>query len=326
MKKMNKFMALFMAAAMTSTLAGGMTVHAEETKAPLDGLRIAVAHLSMYDEWCTAVADELQAQGEALGVAEVNIQDANFDIEKQIKNVEDFVAQGYDAIFIDPVDGDAIQDALNKAADAGIPVVDFDSPTSWENRVTHIAWDHATCGTMSADWIADYAEENLGGKVKVGMLTCESLQHVAIRGKAFKEELEKRLGAENIEYVYEQDFQQTREGAVNVVTNIAKPVDVIWGSVDNAAFGARQALENNGTEGTIVVSAGGWGAECFNAVNNNDPYYKAVIAVPPAGIVESSYQALVDYLNGEEVEKEQNIEVKIVDSTNIADYMKYVAE
>ena len=328
MKKMNKSMAVFWAATMAATVFGGTTVFAEtEADSPLKGLRVAVAHISMYDEWCTAVAKELQSQADELGISELNIQDANFDIEKQIKNIEDFVAQGYDAILMDPVDGDAIQDALNKAADAGIPVVAFDSGTNWDKLVTHIAWDHAMSGTMSADWVADYAEENLDGKVKIGMLTTETLQHVAVRGTAFKDELESRLGTENIEYVYEQDFQQTREGAVNVVTNnIAKPVDVIWGAVDNAAFGAAQALENNGVEGTIVVSAGGWGAECFNAINDDNPYYKMVIGVPPASIVADSYQALADYLDGKDVEREQNIELCVIDSTNIADYMQYVSE
>ena len=128
---------------------------------------------------------------------------------------------------------------------------------------------------MTAQWVANYAKEKLNGKVKIGLITFTTLPHTKARSDAFVEELEKELGAENIEYVFTQDFDQSRESATNLVTNnIAKPMDVIWAPVDNGAFGAKIALENAGIEGTIVISAGGWGKETFTTINDNDPYYK----------------------------------------------------
>lgn len=311
--------------AVTETKAGEET-KASDSTGGLKGKRIAVAHISMYDEWCTGVYDELMAQKDKYGIAELNVQDANFSIEIQKKNVEDFISQGYDAILIDIVDSEAIKDTLDKAYEAGIPIVAFDSGTDWEHLISHIKWDHAETGKLTAQWVADYAKKNLGGKVKLGMITYNTLAHVKVRGEAFTEELELLLGTENIEYVYKQDFDQTREGASNITTNnIAKPVDVIWGAVDNAAFGAKIALENAGAKDTIVVSAGGWGAETFNAINDNDPYYKAAVAVPPAGIVSYSYDTLEKYFSGDkDIPKTQDIELKIVDTSNITDYMGYV--
>lgn len=301
---------------------------ASDSTSSLAGKRIAVAHISMYDEWCTGVYDELMAQKDKYGIAEVNVQDANFSIETQQKNVEDFISQGYDAILIDVVDSEAIKSTLDKAKEAGIPVVAFDSGTDWPELISHIAWDHAETGRLTAKWVADYAKANLDGKVKVGLLTYTTLPHTKVRGETFVEELEKELGKENIEYVFTQDFDQTREGASNIVTNnIAKPMDVIWAPVDNGAFGAKVALENAGVEGTIVVSAGGWGKETFTTINNKDPYYKAAVAVPPEGIVSYCYNTLQDYFDGAtDIEKTQNIELKVVDESNIADYMKYVKD
>ena len=293
----------------------------------LQGKRIGVAALSMYDEWCTAVRDEFLAQQEEFGIAEVNVQDGNYTVETQQKNIEDFISKQYDAILVDVIDGESIKTILDKAEAAGIPVLAYDAGTDWDKLVSYVAWDHAETGKMTADWVADYAKENLDGKVKVGMLISNVYENQKIRGVAFKEELEKVLGAENVEYVFEQDFAKTREGASNVVTNnIAKPIDVIWGCVDNAAFGATIALSNANKEDVIVVSAGGWGAEPFNAINDNDPYYKGVVGVPPAEIVKYSYQALADHFDGKEVEKNQNIPLVIIDSSNIEDYMKYVTQ
>ncbi len=293
-----------------------------ETEEPL---KIAVAHITMYDEWCKSVYDEFVAQCDALGW-EVTIADGNLNAETQQKQVEDFIAQGdYDAICIDPVNSDGIIPTLEQAGEAGIPVFAFDSGTAYEDLITHVAWDHAETGKLTAEWVADYANENLGGKVRVGVLAMLNAVHTQVRSEAFVATLEELLGAENVTWVFNQDFGETRESAANIVTNnIMKPIDVIWGAVDNAAIGATTALEQNGATGTIVVSAGGWGAEPFGLINSGNPYYKMCIGVSAANIVSMTLDSIARYFAGEEIEKSQYIELAVIDANNIADYMKYV--
>ena len=292
---------------------------------PWEGKRLGVVHITMYDEWCKAVYDEFMAQAPAMGFGEINIQDGNLNAETQQKQVEDFIAQGYDAILIDPVNSTGIVPTLKQATAAGIPVFAFDSGTPYENLITHVAWDHADTGVLSAQWVANYAKENLGGKVRVGVLAMLNAVHTQVRSETFVATLEELLGAENVEWVFNQDFGETRESAANIVTNnIAKPIDVIWGAVDNAAQGAASALELAGAEGTIVVSAGAWGSEAFNMIYNNNPFYKMCIGVSPANIVRLSLDSVAAYFEGREVPREQNIELAVIDATNIADFMKYV--
>lgn len=50
-------------------------------------------------------------------------QSADGALEKQVSIMENYIAQGCDAIAIDPLNADALIDVLNKAADAGIPTV-----------------------------------------------------------------------------------------------------------------------------------------------------------------------------------------------------------
>lgn len=297
-------------------------------KGPLAGKRIGVAHITLYDEWCKGVYDEFMKVGEEYGVAEMNIQNGDLNAEIQQKHVEDFINQKYDAIFIDPVSPDGIQATLDKANEAGIPVIAFDSGTSWKPLISHIAWDHAHTGVLTGEYVAKYAQEKLGGKVKVGILAMLDAPHTAIRSEKFKETLEAKLGKENVTYVFEQDFGQTRESATNIVTNnIAKPIDIIWGAVDNAAFGAKIALETAGNTTTKVVSAGAWGNEPFTTINNGDPNYIMCIGVPPEGIVRKTMETAADYFSGKkDIPREQNIELAVIDATNIADYMKYVTE
>ncbi|MDR1904726.1 MAG: sugar ABC transporter substrate-binding protein [Treponema sp.] len=304
---------------------GGGAAAPTIANSPLAGKRIGVAHITLYDEWCKGVYDDFIRIGKEYGVAEMNIQNGDLNAETQQKQVEDFITQKYDLIFIDPVSPNGIKATLDKAAAAGIPVIAFDSGTDWTPLISHIAWDHAETGRLTGRYLADYAKKNLGGKIKVGILAMLDAPHTAIRSQTFKETLEAGLGKANIQYVFEQDFGQTRESATNIVTNnIAKPIDVIWGAVDNAAFGARVALQTNGVRGTKVVSAGAWGKEPFSTLAAKDSYYMMCIGVPPEGIVRKSMETAAAYFSGNKnIPREQNIDLAVVDESNIANYRSY---
>lgn len=84
--------------------------------------------------WCESdffktVADSITEEAEADGNKTV-VVDAQQDSAKQIQIIEDFIAQGVSAVFLNPVDKDAIEPALQKLDEAGIPVVNFDTSVS----------------------------------------------------------------------------------------------------------------------------------------------------------------------------------------------------
>lgn len=307
--------------------AGAEEAQAVEGSDPWSGKRLAVAHITLYDEWCAAVRDEFVEQAAAMGFAECNVQDGNLNAETQQRQVEDFITKRYDMILIDPVSPEGIIPTLERASAAGIPVIAFDSGTPFKDLVTHVAWDHGETGVLTAEYVADYARKNLGGKLDVAILAMLDAPHTAIRSEKFKEKIFEELGRENVNIVFEQDFGQTRDSANNIVSNnIKKHVDVIWCAVDNAAFGAKVALEAKGVEGTKIVSAGAWGKEPFEALNNKDPYYMMCIGVSPVNIVGDSLRSAQKWFAGEgdSIPKSQNIELSVIDQNNISEYMKFV--
>jgi len=333
MKKMS-FVATFIVALLTVCfLFTGCSKKSESSPSgtaggsgPLAGKRIGVAQSTLYDDWNTGVHDEFIRIGKEYGVSEMNIQDGNGNAETQQKQVEDFITQKYDVILIAPVGGsDGIKATLDKANAAGIPVIAFDLTINWPPLVSHIAWDHAETGRLSGRWTVDYAKKNLGGKLRVGILSMLDEPATAIRSTTFKEAIESGLGKENITYVFEQDFGRTREGAANIVTNnIAKPVDVIWAAVDNGAFGARAALQMSGVTGPKVISSGAWGKESFQTIAANDPHYTMFIGVPPEGIVRKCLEASAAYFSGDRnIPKDQNIDLAVIDASNIANYRSF---
>ena len=51
--------------------------------------------------------------------AEVNVQNANGDVEEQKKQIDYFIQKGMDVIVIICIDSDSLQDSVKKAQDAG---------------------------------------------------------------------------------------------------------------------------------------------------------------------------------------------------------------
>lgn len=281
---------------------------AEETEAPaeeetadpakpLEGMKIGFAHLTLMDEWCVSVANAVEAMGKEYGAAEVNVQVAEFDLETQVQHIENFVNQEYDVIFMLTGFTDAILPAVQKAADAGIPVIAMDGTLEGEPLVSHIVWDQAYTGTLLAENAAAYIRENLDGKVRLVCLDSKTLEHMAARQVAFLAKLEEELGAENITIVNDADCQD-REAAANVIDSIVEPYDLIYAASDSNAHGAIVGLESKGIQ-VPVFACGGYGEELYNAIANPDSCFQGVINVPGSSIVDSAYQQLLKYLNGD---------------------------
>ena len=83
-------------------------------------------HIGVNRIFFKTVADSITEEAEADGNKTV-VVDAQQDSAKQIQIIEDFIAQGVSAVFLNPVDKDAIEPALQKLDEAGIPVVNFDT-------------------------------------------------------------------------------------------------------------------------------------------------------------------------------------------------------
>ena len=290
-------------------------------------IRIGVAHISMYDSWCKLIYDEFEKQAAEYGYV-VDIQNAAGDEELQANQIETFITMGYDMIMVDPCSYDGICATLEKCTEAGIPVIAFDADTSYEGLVTHCAQNHEELGTICADYIADYAEANLDGKVSVGVIYAYDGEQTICRGVAFEKELEERLGKENITYVFQQDYSTNNsvEGGANIVeTYIGQHMDFVWCATDNGAIGASQALENAGITDTMVLSSDGWGDQSFGYIYEGNHPYSMCIACSPVEIVKSALACANAYFNGQrEFERHNWIDLRIVDKTTASEFAQYI--
>lgn len=97
------------------------------------------------------------------------------NLEQQIRIMETMIKQGVDGIAIDPVDADALSPIIDKAIQAGIPVVCFESDSPQSKRLAFIGTNNIQAGAKMGSVI----DKLLDGKgmilVETGMSKMKSL-------------------------------------------------------------------------------------------------------------------------------------------------------
>jgi ribose transport system substrate-binding protein len=103
-----------------------------------------------------ALADAIKVQGKALGM-DVVIAGGEYDPSKQLAAVDSLIQRKVDAILVWPLDPKGMQPALDRAHEAGIPVIVQDSPTS-----APVAMNFQVNDQQAAEQAATALAEKLG--------------------------------------------------------------------------------------------------------------------------------------------------------------------
>lgn len=93
-----------------------------------DGKVIGVSMLSLQSEFIVNVKDAIEAEAKEKNI-ELIITDAQRTAEKQVQQVETFISQKVDAIILNPCEMDASSPAVERAKQAGIPIINVNSET-----------------------------------------------------------------------------------------------------------------------------------------------------------------------------------------------------
>ena len=89
---------------------------------------IGVSLLNLSNEFIVMLNQSMEAKARELGVKLI-VTDAQRSAERQVQQVETFVAQKVDAIILNPAEVEASSPAVDRAVAAGIPIVNVNSET-----------------------------------------------------------------------------------------------------------------------------------------------------------------------------------------------------
>jgi len=208
------------------------------TAAGQAGMRIGFSVSTQVNPFYKAMADGVRDQAKAEGF-EVTVLNAEDKLEKQIADVEDLIQKKIDVLIINAThDGAAA--VLNKAADAGIPVITLQRGVPGAKVVSHIGTDNVVIGREGAEWVA----KKLNGQGNVVVME-------GIPGAASSEDRKKGSAGiwpkyPGIKIVAQQTGKYDRAVALGVMENIiqAQPkIDAIFCYNDEMAMGALAAVK-----------------------------------------------------------------------------------
>ncbi|WP_026515704.1 sugar ABC transporter substrate-binding protein [Butyrivibrio sp. MC2021] len=118
-----------------------------------DKLQIGMCFDSFVIERWQRDRDIFVSMAKELG-AEVNVQNANGDVEQQKKQIDYFIKEGMDVIVIISIDSEALKDSVKRAKDAGIKIIAYDRLISNANVDLYISFDNEKVGELMAETIA----------------------------------------------------------------------------------------------------------------------------------------------------------------------------
>ena len=98
--------------------------------------------------------DVFVATARELG-ADVNVQDAGADAEEQISQIEYFISKQVDVIVVIARDCGVLSDVVQKAQNAGIPVISYDRMINNANTDFYISFDNRKVGEIMAQALID---------------------------------------------------------------------------------------------------------------------------------------------------------------------------
>ena len=119
---------------------------------PLFKGKIGMTCMDLTNPFFKLIANVMQQESAKYGYELVALS-GNLDPANQNNQLSDFVAQGYDAIFLNPVDSKSAGEGVKKAYAAGIPVFTFDvqvtDATAQAYIFAHIGSDNYQGGRLA---------------------------------------------------------------------------------------------------------------------------------------------------------------------------------
>lgn len=150
-----------------------------------DAIQIGFSMDSFLIERWQRDRDLFVSKAQELG-AEVNVQNANGEVSRQISQIEYFIEKKMDVIVIVAIDGEQLSEVVGRAKKAGIKVIAYDRLILNADVDLYISFDNEKVGTL----MGEYLREALGDE---GTIICingsPSDNNVSLVFGGFKETL-----------------------------------------------------------------------------------------------------------------------------------------
>jgi ribose transport system substrate-binding protein len=235
---------------------------------------------------------------------------ADYDLNKQVSQIDSFVAAGVDIIMLNAVDAKAIAPAVKKATAAGVVVAAFD--VSAPGADVTVMTNNIKAGAEACQYLVD----KLGGKGDVVIINGPSSSSIIDRVKGCKDVLAKATGMKILSD--DQNGQGSRDGGLAVMQGLLTRFPKTGIGADLAA---KQLNRNE-----FIITAVDGAPDIEKALSGGKSLIKASASQDPYTMAGQALQLGVEVLNGKKpAEPVVLLDPQLITSENVKDYKGWTA-
>jgi ribose transport system substrate-binding protein len=240
------------------------------------------------------------------------VLNSQYDINKQIAEVNDLISEKVDLIFLNPVDWIKIKPALEAAKRANIPVIVVDSPVLNDELVDcTVSSDNYNAGVICArDMI-----KRLGGKGDIAILNHPSAKSSIDRIKGFEDTIKKYSEVKVVARESSNGQLVLAMAAMDKILQSKVKLKAIMCLNDPTALGAIAAIENNQRLRNVYIYGIDGSADALTMIESGK--LTATAAQFPGQIGKIAAEEALKKLKGEKIPHDIKIQVKLIDKSNV---------
>ena len=307
---------ILLSTALVAGLAGGASAE-----------NVGVSMALFDDNFLTVLRNGIQDLAKGMDDVDVQVEDAQNDVAKQLDQINNFIASGVDAIIVNPVDTSATQAMTDAASAAGVPLVFVNrQPTNVDtlpDGQAFVASDERESGTLETVQVCDLLAAAGKTEANVYVLMGELSNQAAVQRTAdIHDVIDGGKCAVTLNIIDEQTANWQRNEAQDLMTtwlSTGAPFDAVISNNDEMAIGAIQAMKAAGISMEDVV-VGGIDATQDALLAMAAGELDVTVFQDAAGQGSGALDAALKLARGEAVEQKVYVPFQLVTPENMAEF------
>ena len=270
-----------------------------------DQLTVGVTTVTLRHQFFIDIDEGIKEAAAEHGI-ELFTNDPNVNAQEQVSAIEDYMVMGVDGLIVIGTDPAAI-----------VPAVTIDMKLETDSVDSFVGTLNDEAGEQLGEYTKNYINSELDGSAQIAIVSWLESNIQQQRVEGFERAL---AGMENVEILQPQPGYD-REESMNTVENILQSnpdVDIIYSTAENSVLGAKSALESARAEGVKIV---GFDLTPEAADGIKDGIILAMIQQQPKEMGRIALNALVEKINGNEIEPLIPVPVLLYDNENVDDFL-----
>ena len=246
---------------------------------------------------------------------------ADYDLNKQVSQIDSFIAAGVDIIMLNAVDAKAIAPAVEKAKNAGVVVAAFD--VSAPGADVTVMTNNVKAGEIACQYIVD----QLKGKGNVIIINGPQSSSIIDRVKGCKDVFAKNPGITILSD--DQNGKASREGGLDVGQSLLTRfdnVDAVFAINDPTGIGAELAARQLNRTNFFITAVDG-APDIEQALKSGSSMIKASASQDPYVMAGQALKMGYDVLQGKKPEQDTVLlDPQLITADNVNEYKGWTAQ